>query len=945
MKRFVAVLCGILALPAFAEVAPIYYDEVIEYTDEDVGADDDVLSTETASVVIPLAQPAAATPRTANRNISRAVPATTRANSSTRSGSGRVVASRTTSNAVTSRTAKNVATRGTTSRVATRASRAATNGTQQIATTRRAMQSGGANSARASILQTDTVNTPLYTGRVSTRSGAVRARIPTIASISSQTTDTTSTADATASMDELAQVTDFCKAQYTSCMDNFCNVLDDNQGRCSCSRNLKNYEETERALKAATEALQDVAQQIQYIGLSADQIESLFTQTEAELKMQSTQDNTQLKNDLDRIRDLIVDVKTGTASSTVASNGLNFDINGLLDFSIDSTGFDLNALFGGTSSNTSSISNQRGEELYKTAAARCKASVLNNCASQGVDISVITNSYDLEIDKQCIAYERSLTDTNEEMAQTVRNAKAVLQRARLITAQQKNNLSRLQCIQELDKCMRDEYVCGTKYEYCLDPTGKYIVNGAIVVGSTPGEAGMVIDGSVDNGLYSMWNYSDGNNAWSAGGTLPQFIESTIATNIGDIDGSTDNISKYLQSKIGYYNKSENKNYGNCMSVLNQCQDYTYSGTNNSDREYIVNNTVINDYLQRTLINVKATQDTILSDYAEQCVKDVSSCLTANNYDPDANYGTTMSTKNKIATKACNSQIITCMSVNGISDQDVGLDVKRNEWILAMMGADIIQEDVETGGTTGSGNAEAPTPDPKPNTTQVACTESGGTWNNDKCDCKDTNKAPDANGTCVYNGTYLDNFENTCNYYNGEYETADDNSPKCIFKRDDSPVLSEELCTENGGDWEIISSSTGSPFTETTSACTFTDYGTLIKFNLPNLEICVSGNGVWKCDGAECACKCTNGTVWDGGACVSSDAYVNCTNGTGTGVVSGKWNATTHRCVCPDGAKWNTTTMECQTAEWLCRNTGGTWENGDCVCGSGSTWNTGEYKCE
>ena len=33
MKRFIAVLSGLLVLPAFAEVAPIYYDEVIEYSD------------------------------------------------------------------------------------------------------------------------------------------------------------------------------------------------------------------------------------------------------------------------------------------------------------------------------------------------------------------------------------------------------------------------------------------------------------------------------------------------------------------------------------------------------------------------------------------------------------------------------------------------------------------------------------------------------------------------------------------------------------------------------------------------------------------------------------------------------------------------------------------------------------------------------------------------
>ena len=693
MKRFVAVLCGILASPAFAG-GDIHHNEPVEYTDKNLSSDNTSPVTESATVVIPLAQPATVSPRTANRNISRAVPGTARTNATTRAGSGRTVASRTTSNTQTSRTTSNTQTsRATSNTVVQRsasntqsrvAQRNAPNTTRQITTTRQANKTTQMNPTRASV--TRSAKLPLLTGQTTSSRTAIRARIPTISSISSKTTGTTNAADATASMDELAQITDFCKAQYTSCMDNFCNVLDDNQGRCSCSQNLKNYEKTEQALKAATEALQDVAQQIQYIGLSADQIESLFTQTEAELKMQSTQDNTQLKNDLDRIRDLIVDVKSGTASSTAASNGLNFDLSGLLDFSIDSTGFDINALFGGASSSTSSISNQRGEELYKTAVTRCKASVLNNCASQGVDISVITNSYDLEIDKQCIAYERSLTDTNEEMAQTIRNAKTVLQRARLMVAQQKNSLSRLQCVQELDKCMRDEFVCGSNYEYCLDPTGKYIVNGSIVVGSTPGEPSAL----ANVGLYSVWNYkkSGGNNslnAWSTAGTLTDFIESTMSTSIDDIDGSTDNISKYLQSKIGYYDKSENKNYGNCMSVLNQCQDYTYSGTNNTNREYIANNGIIRDYLQRALINIKATQDTMLSDYAEQCTRDVASCLTTNGYDPDKN-GTT---KNKIATKACNSQIVTCMSVNGITENDDSTvpEITRDEWVSSLMGAE------------------------------------------------------------------------------------------------------------------------------------------------------------------------------------------------------------------------------------------------------------------
>ena len=680
MKRFIAVLSGLLVLPAFAEVAPIFYDGVIEYSDEEPSGEEIDAATETV-VVAPVAQPSSVNPRTANRNASRAVPSTASANVSSRANAGRVTASnRTASNAVTARTATNASARGTVSRVSTRAARSATNGTQQIATTRRAMQTTPTTAARASIVQTDTVNTPLYTGRVSSRASAVHARIPTISSTSSSVVTTAeSAADATQSMDELAQITDFCKAQYTSCMDNFCNVLDDNQGRCSCSKNIKNYAKTEEALKAATEALQDVAQQIQYIGLSSDEIETLFTQTEAEIQMQSTQDNTQLKNDLDRIKNLIVDVKGGSAS-TVSDAGMGFNLSGLLDFSIDSTGFDLASLFGTTTADTSSISNQRGETLYKTAAARCKSAVLTNCAAQGVDISVIANSYDMEIDKQCIAYERSLTDTNAEMNQTVRNAKGVLQRARLMVAQQKNSYDLRGCVNALDSCMQDDYVCGTDYEYCLDPTGKYIVDGEIVVGSTPGyvvSSSALTAPGIDYGesktLYSTWFYD--NNKYAFGtdndkGTLSDYINKTVTSTAQT--QTSDIMSNYLLYKIGY--NADGKNYGMCMSVLNKCQDYTYTGTTAANRTYNPANDVVKEYLQRTLTKIKVAQDAVIADYAENCITDVSSCLATNNYEKS----------NNIAINACRAQIRTCMSVNGDTTQDPD-PTQMKDWVSTMLG--------------------------------------------------------------------------------------------------------------------------------------------------------------------------------------------------------------------------------------------------------------------
>lgn len=689
MKRFVAVLSGLLVLPAFAEVAPVYYDELIEYSGDTAPAEE---AAETVTKTVASSVPATASAnnlRTVNRNISRATPAATATKTgATRSASGRTaVTNRSAANgAVVARTAATTRT-ATPSRVSARAVRTAANGSQQIATARRAMQGDqGKTTARTSIVQTDTVNTPLYTGRVATRASAVRARIPALASIATSTD--TSTAVTAQSLDELAQVTDFCKAQYMSCMDNFCNVLDDNQGRCSCSKNIKNYAKTEEALKAATEALQDVAQQIRYIGLSADDIETLFTQTEAEMQMQSSQDNTQLKNDLDRIKNLIVDVKTGSASA-VTDSAMGFDLSGLLDFNIDSTGFDLTTLFGSSSANTSSISNQRGEALYKTAAARCKVAVLNDCAAQGVDIAVISNSYDLEIDKQCVAYERELSDANDQMSNTVRNAKSVLQRARLLVAQDKNSYDLRGCINALDSCMQDDYVCGADYEYCLDPTGKYIIDGEIVVGSTPGyvpaETETTIPGPEalrnKDTLYGTWYYDSDKYAWADsrdGGTLTAYITKTLSeVDLEEPDSDNAHImTDFLLHKIGY--NENGKNYGMCISVLNKCQDYTYQGPLNA-RKYNPQNDVIKEYLQRTLVKIKSAQDQVITDYAENCISDVTSCLTSNNYEQGNEL------RNNVAINACRAQIMTCMSVNGdITSTPTPTQIQT--WVANMLAA-------------------------------------------------------------------------------------------------------------------------------------------------------------------------------------------------------------------------------------------------------------------
>ncbi|MBO7066011.1 MAG: InlB B-repeat-containing protein [Alphaproteobacteria bacterium] len=685
MKRLIVVLGGLLALPAFAEVSPFLYGDAYEYSDmeylddADEYADEVVAEEEEVVAKKPVASTKVSPRSTATRTGSRAVANTANVNTRRSNGaSSRVVAARTTTSRTTAATpVRTTVSRGTVSRAA---ATSASNSSNRSVSTRRATSSNPASVARATTgtvtVQTASGKTEavfednnLYDGRVGIRSSA-NSRVPTIRvasatmKVNQSSVSNASVAETTNELDNLAELTDYCKAQYTACMDNFCNILDDNQGRCSCSKNIKNYEKIEQALKAATEELQDVAQKIQYIGLTGDEITTLFSETEAEETMRTKTDTSQLKANLDKIKDMIIEVRTGNTSG-VSDSSMSFDLSNLLDFTISSTGFDLSALFG-TSTSTSSINNQRGETLYKTATSRCKASVLNSCVAQGVDASVITNSYDLEIDKQCIAYERSLSDSNDQMTATVRNAKTVLQKARLMVAQQKNQYDLRGCVSALDACMQDDYVCGPDYESCLDPTGKYIVNGQIVVGSLPGRPlnyAVNNPGMFKTSLYETWctDSSCSKFAWDydgqTTGNLADYINDTLYSGTTYPKQTSTNMSQFLQYKIGYNDtnkgsKDVGKNFGMCMSVLNKCQNYTYD----KDRKYKPDNNVISEYLYRAMIQIKAAQDAILSEYAETCIQDVSSCLSSNGYES--------ATNKNIPVNACKAIIATCMSVNG-----------------------------------------------------------------------------------------------------------------------------------------------------------------------------------------------------------------------------------------------------------------------------------------
>ncbi|MEE1111173.1 MAG: hypothetical protein UIH99_03080, partial [Alphaproteobacteria bacterium] len=206
-----------------------------------------------------------------------------------------------------------------------------------------------------------------------------------------------------------------------------------------------------------------------------------------------------------------------------------------------------------------------------------------------------------------IAYEQGLNKMNETLVSNVRSANRMLQKARLSVLQNKNQYDAKGCVAALDTCMTDEMVCGSNYFKCIDPTKRYIdENGEVVLGQDISQITAFMENYNNASLNSQALSADYNVVIS-----PEDCSETYN------DGSC--VVKYLLGKIGTKQKVTDE--GLCRAVLDKCQAYTYDSKNN----YISYNDVVVNYVQRAMVNIRAAQHKIISEYASTCMTDVANC--------------------------------------------------------------------------------------------------------------------------------------------------------------------------------------------------------------------------------------------------------------------------------------------------------------------------------
>lgn len=420
---------------------------------------------------------------------------------------------------------------------------------------------GRAVSARTGDYTTTNFDNRNVSGRVATRGRAA-----------DDTAEVASENTGSVQLEQTASVAS-CSERYAECMDQFCNVVDERQQRCSCSANLQNYKDAETKLKNANQELNAVAQNIRYVGLSGEEIMTLFTETEAENAMRRTNDNSLNRGLLEEIEDMIFGATNDLGETNNDNSGDFFDIN------LEDAEFNLESMFG---SNDKGFATLRGKKLRDSAAKKCE-NIIRECSKDNVPAEQITGNYDLQIDKDCTTFENTLVRMNDSVSSNVRAANTMLQKARLAVLQNQNEYDFRGCVAALDTCILEDSSCGKNYIRCLDPTRNYLDDaGKIIMGGRLPDIIKMFDDVLDGGAANLEN------------------EVMVSLN---------------KNKIGEPDKS-----GMCSDVMKSCRRLTFVGG-----EYNQENEVLKAFLTKAATQMKTAAQKVVSDYASSCLTDVAAC--------------------------------------------------------------------------------------------------------------------------------------------------------------------------------------------------------------------------------------------------------------------------------------------------------------------------------
>lgn len=246
-----------------------------------------------------------------------------------------------------------------------------------------------------------------------------------------------------------------CKTAYFTCMDQFCQLKDDNYRRCSCSNRVFELSEIRGVMQDAGQQLTVFTENLDVVGMTAEQATAMKTASEGEKAL--TDDNSASKALLQAIMNSIrgEDATVGGKFSDLNSINLAFD--------------SANAF--GTQDAGQIIATYNGQNLYNAVYPQCRAAVKADCTDAQLQRAI--TAYLMAVEQDCNTVASSIEKQQKEMKSSVRESSALLDLARVENRQKHNSDDITTCLNNVESAILSEEVCGANYKKCLD-NGEFI---------------------------------------------------------------------------------------------------------------------------------------------------------------------------------------------------------------------------------------------------------------------------------------------------------------------------------------------------------------------------------------------------------------------------------------------------------------------------------------
>ncbi len=318
--------------------------------------------------------------------------------------------------------------------------------------------------SRSATTRAATPNQTVTTNNRNTKKSVSRAATTTRAATPKTTARTASSIVSRAAIDGISDVMsetttgaeyEQCKSAYFTCMDQFCELKNDDYRRCSCSNRVFDLDEVRDVMQDASDQLTVFTENLDVVGMTAEQATAMKTATEGENAL--TADTSASKQLLQAIMNSIRgdDATVGGKYSGLNSITLSFDT--------------VNAF--GTADAGQIIATYNGQNLYNAVYPQCREAVRADCTDAQLQRAI--NAYLMAIEQDCNAVQSAIENQQKQMKAAVRESSAMLDLARVENRQNHNSDDMATCLANVEQAVLSEEVCGADYHKCLD-NGEFI---------------------------------------------------------------------------------------------------------------------------------------------------------------------------------------------------------------------------------------------------------------------------------------------------------------------------------------------------------------------------------------------------------------------------------------------------------------------------------------